>query len=135
MQYKVSKSAWEAITPLRVLFFWLIIPLIIMIVKAVQNHYDTIEFYEDKIVHKTGVLVKNENERVFPGVLGISVRQSLWGRIFNYGDVIVNAKGKWDITTTFIKDPYGLKKYLQSRTINSKDLNLVDLLDGSPDVM
>lgn len=116
-EYVATKSAWAAVTPLRVLFFWLIIPLIVMIVSIAVTKCERIEFYQDRIVVKSGLINRRERTQVFTGVIAVSVYQSLWGRICNYGDLIVDVAGRWDIGTEHICNPNGLKEYLEGRTI------------------
>ncbi len=114
--YVATKSAWKAITFLRVVFFWLIIPLIIMIVKIIVLKHERIEFYEDRIIVKSGVLSKNERKSVFLGVLSVSINQSLWGRMFGYGDVNVDVVGKWDVNLEGVCNPKKLQAYLETKT-------------------
>ena len=116
--YVATKSAWKAITFWRVVFFWLIIPLIIMIVKIIVLKHERIEFYEDKIIVKSGVLSKNERKSVFLGVLSVSVNQSLWGRMFGYGDVNVDVVGKWDVNLEGVCKPKELEAYLETKIVH-----------------
>ncbi len=111
--YVVRKTAWTAVTPLRVIFFWLIIPLIKIIAGIIERKHYVIEFYDDHIITKSGVFNKNESRSAFVGVVGVSAHQSFWGGIFNYGDVRVDVVGKWDIGTVGIINPKGLKEYLE----------------------
>lgn len=116
--YVATKSAWKAVTFWRVVLFWLIIPLIVMIVQIIVLKHERIEFYDDKIVVKSGVLSKNERKSIFAGVLSVSVNQSLWGRIFGYGDVIVDAMGKWDVNSEGIRNPKELERYLETKIVH-----------------
>ena len=50
---------------------------------------NVIEFYPDKIVTKSGIINVKKTEAAFEGIGSISVQQTLWGRIFNYGTVLV----------------------------------------------
>ena len=120
--YVATKSAWKAVTFWRVVLFWLIIPLIVMIVQIIVLKHERIEFYDDKIVVKSGVLSKNERKSIFAGVLSVSVNQSLWGRIFGYGDVIVDAMGKWDVNSEGICNPKELERYLETRIVHKSSL-------------
>ncbi len=83
------------------------------------------EFYENRVVEKRGVFSIQEKQKVFLGVYTVTVRQSLAGRIFNYGDVIVDSPGDWDAKQTFgISNPHGLKRYLEKR-IKPKDMSTI----------
>lgn len=113
--YIVKKSVVPVLSVWLILFFWLVIPLIIQIVRIVAAKSFTLEFYDTKIVAKTGVLSKQEAQTVFVGVNSVSISQTFLGRIFGYGDVRVDCRGKWDVDTYGIKDPKGLKAYLESK--------------------
>lgn len=122
--YVAKKSIAKELNFWLILFFWLIIPLIIQIVRILQAKAYTIEFYDEKVIIKSGVLNKNESQSVFAGVFSVSVSQSLFGRMFNFGDVRVDCPGKWDINTNGIKNPKGLKAYLETK-ITAKGMNQV----------
>ena len=117
-EYVARKSAWKAVTFLRVVLFWLIIPLIIMIWDIIRLRNETIEFYSNHIVVKSGVLSRKQRKSAFMGVISVSVDQSLLGRCFDYGDVRVDVPGRWDINTECIKNPDGLVRYLENKIIS-----------------
>ena len=123
--YIATKTALRAITFWRIVFCWLIIPAIIMVVDIIKLKNDRIEFYEDHIVVKSGVLSKKERKSAFMGVMSVSVNQSLFGRIFGYGDVSVDVTGKWDVDTRGVKDPQGLVRYLEKRIVKSSSVRTV----------
>ena len=113
--YTARKSIAATLNFWLILFFWLVIPLFIQIFKILAAKNDIIEFYDDKVVCKSGVLNKRERQTVFAGVYAVSLEQSLFGRMFNYGNLSVDCPGQWDIDTYDIKDPVALKKYLETR--------------------
>lgn len=113
--YVAKKSALTALNFWLIIFFWLIIPLIIQIARILTVKSYSIEFYDDKMIVKCGVLNKGERQSVFAGVFSVGIYQSFWGRIFGFGDVSVACPGKWDIDTRGIKDPKELKAYLEAR--------------------
>ena len=113
-----KKSAVPYVKWWEILFFWLIVPLIIMIVDILKAKHYSLEFYPGIAVIKKGVLAKSEEKFVLPGVLEISVHQSILGRIFNYGSLKIDAVGKWDIDTENISKPKELKKYIEEKLVN-----------------
>jgi len=113
--YVARKSVVNALSFWLILFFWLVIPLIIQICRILAVKNDIIEFYDDKVVCKSGILNKKEDQTVFAGVYAVSLEQSLFGRMFNYGNLRVDCPGKWDIDTEGVKDPIALKKYLETK--------------------
>lgn len=123
-RYVARKSLVYSLNLWLILFSWLIIPLIVQIVRILSAKFYVIEFYDDKVVTKSGVLSTHEFQNTFIGVYSVSVYKPFLGRIFNFGDIRVDCPGPWDINTDGIKNPDGLKKYLESR-ITSRGTNIV----------
>lgn len=128
--YVAKKSVVPVLSFWLILFCWLIIPLIIQIVRILTVKAYSIEIYDEKIVTKSGLLNKSENQSVFAGVYSVSISQSLFGRIFGYGDIRVDCPGRWDIDTIGIKNPKDLKKFLETK-ITAKGINKV-VVEGQP---
>ena len=123
--YVAKKSVTAVLSFWLIVFFWLVIPLIIQIARILSAKCYSIEFYDNKIVVKSGVLSKQENQSVFGGVYSVNISQSLFGRIFNYGNVRVDCPGKWDVDTKSIKDPSALKKYLEKYITTNGMTNII----------
>ena len=113
--YVAKKSVVAQLSFWLILFCWLIVPLIIQIVRILRAVSYSVEFYDNKIVTKSGILNKREAQAVFIAANSVSIEQTLIGRIFNYGNVTVDCRGRWDVDTREIKTPKGLKEYLESR--------------------
>ncbi len=125
--YVARKSILPAFTFWRIILFFLIVPLIVLIYDIIARKKEVIEFYDDKIVYKKGMFNKSETIAAFMGVYAVNVYQSFFGRIFNYGNVKVDAVGRWDINSNGIKNPKGLKAYLEQYTVESA--NAVKILN------
>lgn len=112
-----------------VLSFWsiisciLIIPIFFLVAKIIAAAKYRIEFYDDKIISYVGVINTKKKQSVFLGVAATSVEQSLFGHLFNYGNVVVDCVGKWDIDTNGIKNPSGLENYLQTKIVAAPQFN------------
>ena len=123
--YVVKKSAWEALTLWRVLLIWTIIPIFIIIGHIIILKKDNIYFYEDRIIEKSGVFSKNETEMAFVGISAVSIHQSLLGRIFNFGDILVDVVGKWNINTKGVKKPKAVKEFLAQYIVKNENVTKV----------
>ena len=96
-----------------------IIPgVLYIVIKKAAAHSYRINFYDDKYVLKSGILNKSETSTVFKGVVGVSVEQSIKGRMFDYGIVKVDLVGKHQLVLGGVKNPAGLKKYLETRKVD-----------------
>ena len=116
--YTAQKSAWSAVKARYILLCFLIVPLIIMIFKIIDATKYRLEFYDNKVVEHSGWLSTKTRTMTFNGVLSADTNKTFWGTLFNYGTVSVDAVGKWDVATNFIKNPEGLESYLQTRIAN-----------------
>lgn len=116
------KSILPAFKLWRILTFWLIIPLIMIIVDVVKLKSQYVEFYDSFVIKKKGVFNKTEERCMFPKVLSCHVYRSFWGRVFNYGDIKVDAIGKWDVDLIGIKRPLYVRKYLENHFISAKEI-------------
>ena len=61
-----------------------------------------------------GIVKTEEQQSILTTIVGVHINRSMAGNIFNYGDVLVDMVGRWDIDTTAIKDPVSLKNYLEA---------------------
>ncbi len=123
VEFVAKKSVWSVISFWRIVSCILIIPAIILIFKIVAAKKETITFYADKVVIKKGWLNTTEKTFVFVGVFSVDISQSLLGKIYNYGSLEVDFVGKYDINTTYIKDPKALKKYLESKIVEKTNVH------------
>ncbi len=117
LEYTAKKSVWAEITLFRILLCIFIIPIIYLVIRILIAKSESIEFYEDVIIQRSGILSKKEKRSAFYGVIGVSVSQGIKQRIFNYGNVLVDVPGRWDINTYDVIDPNKLKNYLLTKLI------------------
>ena len=113
------------LNPGHILLSFLIVPLIIMIVKIINVRDDTISFYNNKVVHRSGIFAKHEKTTVLTRVLSVSVHQTFWGRIFNYGTIRIDVVGKWDINMRGVKNPMKAKEYLEKFVPNGRSMRSI----------
>ena len=97
-----------------ILFCWLIVPIFLMIYMIIEAKKFRIEFYKDKVIMHRGFLHTEEQQSILTTIVGVRINRSIAGNIFNYGDVVVDMVGRWDIDTRAIKDPVALKNHLKS---------------------
>ena len=113
-----NSSAWIY----AIIFAVLLIPFFIQTWRIIVVKSYSAEFYDNKIVVKSGVINKREDQFIFIAVNSVSVRRTLAGRIFGYGDVMVDCRGSWDVDTYGIKRPLAFKRFLESR-ISSRGIS------------
>ena len=116
--YVIRKSAWSVVRPWHILLGFLIVPLIIMVIKIINIKDETVSFYYNRVVHRSGIFSKQEKTTIMTRVLSVSVKQTFWGRICNYGNIYVDVVGEWDINMRGVKDPLKAKAYLEQFIAN-----------------
>ena len=99
-----------------------IIPLICLAVRVIILKHQYVEFYDSYVIKKKGVFNKTEEKCMFPKVMSCHVYRSFWGRVFNFGDIQIDAIGKWDVDLTNIKRPLYIRRYLENHFISAKEI-------------
>ena len=107
-----------------ILLCWLIVPIFIMIYMIVKTKKFRLEFYNDKVIMRRGIVNTQESHSILTTIVGVRINRSMAGNIFNYGDVLVDMVGRWDVDTTAIKDPVSLKNYLEAIMNQADTANL-----------
>lgn len=111
-----------------ILFCWLIVPIFLMIYMIIEVKKFRIEFYKDKVIMHRGFLHTEERQSILTTIVGVRINRSIAGNIFNYGDVVVDMVGRWDIDTRAIKDPVALKNHLKSIMDQTGAKNLIQFI-------
>lgn len=109
---EVKRSVWAEMTFLKVILFWLIIPIIVAIVVA-KNY--VVKISKTTILVESGVFNKNKEEYAVAGITNISVSQSFWGRICNYGTLDISLAGNKRVSLMGIKGPNEVKLFLNEK--------------------
>jgi uncharacterized membrane protein YdbT with pleckstrin-like domain len=78
-------------------------------------HRDKAEFAvtDRRIIIKLGILSTRSIELVLSKVEAIAVSQSMWGRMFNYGDIVVTGSGGTKEPFTGIQAPEAFRHAVQ----------------------
>jgi len=95
-----------------------VVPAVIMAWNVINIMDETISIYYNKVVQRSGILAKYEHTNILTNVLSVTVKQTMWGRIFNYGTITIDTVGPWDIDMKGIKDPMKAKEYLENYAAN-----------------
>ena len=116
-QYVAKKSKLASITIWRILFCWLIFPLVFLLIDILKLSSYKLEIFENQILETKGILSKNQKQTAFNGVVSVSVNQSFFGRLFNYGSIKMDIVGKNDFFIENIKNPNKFKSFLETKIV------------------
>jgi uncharacterized membrane protein YdbT with pleckstrin-like domain len=105
-----SLKAWLALIFLGVF----IIGIIIFFDMMIRKWTTELGVTSHRFVMKTGFFRLKTNEISLSNVEGVSVAQSFWGRLLNYGHLQIEGTGVGSVKVPDIADPVGFRRALES---------------------
>jgi len=109
--------------PIRLILAWicgilgmwlLLIPTIIAIKITIEHKTTELVITNKKVIEKYGWLNTHCDEMVLEKIENITVNQSFWGKIFNYGNVIIQGTNRNNIYFRGVKNPEVVRKLINS---------------------
>ena len=94
---------------------WTLLFLIGLIWALVVIRCDYIEFYDDYVSQKKGVIFRKSKKTIVPQITAVTTRRNILG----YGDVEIDVVGPWDVSLTKLKRPEDVREYLVDHMVNS----------------
>lgn len=67
-----------------------------------------------RVVRKTGILSRETTELRLASIETIDLRQTTWGRLFGYGDVVLTGRGETAMIFSRLADPLDAKRAIES---------------------
>jgi len=67
-----------------------------------------------RVVRKTGILSRETTELRLASIETIDLRQTTWGRLLGYGDVVLTGRGETAMIFSRLADPLGAKRAIES---------------------
>lgn len=80
-----------------------------MIIKATTE----IAITNKRLIYKRGLIARYVGEMNIDRIEGVNVLQGIWGRIFNFGRVMVRGMGVGEVVLPSIEDPIRFKKGIE----------------------
>ena len=126
IEFKASKNA---IIINYVAYRWMIAMMSCGIIALLDylNYKNTKLSLEPKfIVYVSGALTTNSKEIPYEDIKSIRVEQSILGKFFNYGSILIVMKESPDsIVFKFVNAPETVRKTIQSRYVESNKVKLL----------
>ena len=93
------------------LFFWLLVPLLVALYR---RHSFAMRIYSDRVSIEEGFWSKEASEFFIKDIRSIDVRQGVWGRLVNIGDVTISTAATVDAAETArgVPQPKRIKELL-----------------------
>ena len=67
-----------------------------------------------RVVRKTGIISRETDEIRLSAIETVDLSQSMWGRLFGFGDVRVTGRGESNMVLSRVADPVGVKRSIES---------------------
>lgn len=67
----------------------------------------------NRIIYKRGLIARNVGEMSIDRIESVSVLQSFWGRIFNFGRLIIHGMGVGEMVMPNLADPIKFRKAIE----------------------
>lgn len=103
----------------------LVIGLILLIYVYLDHRGKKYTVTDRRVTAKKGILTKTVDEVNIAHIRSMNVKQDLWGRMMNYGDVFIGTAGTEGVEVTIrgVKNPVALKDLItrQGGRIDQKD--------------
>lgn len=119
------KLHWSAWLPA---WFWLISGLLLVpfmgyysaLLCLLGAYYFMSTWYQEfgvtnkRVIYKRGIIARKTNEMKLTSIETVEIDQSIAGRIFGYGTVLVTGRGTSDLVYTGMSKPMTVKRQIES---------------------
>ena len=112
------RSVWAELTFFRIILCWLIIPIVVAVVVAINYR---VSITEKSINVKSGVFSVSKHEYAVAGITEINIYQSFFGRIFNYGTLNISLAGNKNVSLREIIAPNNVKEFIEAKLEKTAD--------------
>lgn len=116
--YNILSADWY------ILLFILFLHITFLVSLYIKWRFDYYFVEKWHIIHKKWIILRRIEQLNIQNINGITVKQSFFWRIFNYGNININFNG-WIFLIKFISDPQNfwesLIRYIQSSDTNSNE--------------
>jgi len=96
-----------------------VIALIALLSAWIQRRSSEFAVTNKRVIIKLGVMTTRSMELLLPKIEGITVTQSMWGRIFGFGEIIVTGSGGTQEPFDNIQSPLDFRQAVQAATDGS----------------
>ncbi len=114
------KVSLLSITPLSIFSYALILIAIFLMDEIIMKILYTYEIDEAGIKETFVLFSKKETFIPYPNIMKINLYKSFFGRLLNYGNIIINASGEKEIVMKGIRKPEEIYENIRKKIKESK---------------
>ena len=113
-------STWFLVNGTWNTFAWIppVVALVVLIPPFIRRQSSDFAVTNKRVMMKVGVLRTRSVELLLGKIEAITANQSLFGRIFGYGDIVVTGSGGTKEMLSHIQGPFEFRRAMQSVTDN-----------------
>jgi uncharacterized membrane protein YdbT with pleckstrin-like domain len=93
-----------------------VIALLLLGAAWLRRHSSEFAVTNKRVIIKLGVTTTRSMELLLPKIEGITVTQSLWGRMFGFGEIVVTGSGGTQEPFDGIQSPLDFRQAVQAAT-------------------
>lgn len=93
-----------------------VIALILLLAAWIRRRSSEFAVTNKRVIIKLGVATTRSMELLLPKIEGITVTQSLWGRMFGFGEIVVTGSGGTQEPFDGIQSPLDFRQAVQAAT-------------------
>lgn len=93
-----------------------VIALILLLAAWIRRRSSEFAVTNKRVIFKLGVTTTRSMELLLPKIEGITVTQSLWGRMFGFGEIVVTGSGGTQEPFDGIQSPLDFRQAVQAAT-------------------
>lgn len=82
-------------------------------IELFRYHFTLLKITTKSVIIQSGFLVQQTLEIPLPRIESVDIKQSLFGTIFHYGDILITGSGGTQQRVVGIKDPLTCRRYLE----------------------
>lgn len=99
----------------------IVIGLILLLAAWIRRRSSEFAVTNKRAIIKLGVTTTRSMELLLPKIEGIAVTQSLWGRMFGYGEIVITGSGGTQEPFDGIQSPLDFRQAVQAATDGNSD--------------
>jgi len=94
-------------------FIWIVISFGILLIPIyILQKFSEIAITNNRVIGKSGIISRKTYDFGLKNIESIDVKQSILGRIFGYGDIVITGSGASNLIIPALKNPEEFKKQL-----------------------
>lgn len=114
--FSFQRTGNDIIDMMRIIIYWsfVLASFICMIVSWLKRNLIEMVCTNKRVVRRTGIVNVTTEELNRERIESVEMRQSIFGRIFNYGDILFSGTGTSKLVFKFINQPRMMKRIIDA---------------------